>query len=129
MPTIQQTLGNESWVQANLPALRNMFPATPTKIDLGVFLSVGFKIKVLGVEWRDENDLPKIMSFLQKLKIIDIKTFEGETYVAPHISAANKAAYLSHITAQDSARQINRTEPPPAVKALAASYLDKIKKG
>lgn len=129
MPTIQQTLGNQSWVEAHLPQLRNMFPVIPTKLELSMFLSVGFKIKVLGVEWYDQKDLPKIFSFLQQIKIIDIKLVAGEAYVARCLSPAEADQMAKAQAAQKAAAHVNRTEPPKDIKAIAAGVLNRLMKG
>lgn len=86
MPSIQETLGNKAWVQAHLTELGELFPIIPVKVDMQLFLSVGFNIKIMGVDWRSNDDLPKILSFLQKLKLVDIKVVNGEAYVARRTS-------------------------------------------
>lgn len=128
MPSIEQTLGNQSWTTAHRQQLRDLFPIEPVKVSMELFLSVGFKLKLMGVDWRDQNDLPKMFSFLQRIELVDIKTFQGETYVLQHLSAEERAAYVRTQSLQKSAERINRTEPTNSVKDLVSSYLNKFKK-
>lgn len=129
MPTIQQTLGNESWVRANANALRNVFPINPVQVDLTLLTSVGYKLKLMGVEWREESDLPNMFSFLQRLNIIEVKALEGKIYVLQYMSPSDRAHHLRTQAMQKGADKINRTEPPADVKALADEFLKKLMKG
>lgn len=68
--SLQDTLGNEKWLQENEQAIKEMLPKTWTHMEnLNVF-QISFKLKLLGVDWRSEQDFGKIMVYLEKIGIM-----------------------------------------------------------
>lgn len=67
---LQTTLGNTEWLKKNEQAIKDIFPQTWTHMHNLNGLQLGFKFKLLGIDWRSEDDFGKIMVFLEKTKII-----------------------------------------------------------
>ena len=65
--TLKDTLGNEVWIKANEQAIRDMLPKTWTHVNNLNGLQLGFKLKLLGVDWRSEQEFGKVMVFLEKV--------------------------------------------------------------
>lgn len=68
--TIESTLGSQDWVKQHETELKNLLPDTWTHMQNLNALQIGFKLKLLGVDWRSENDFGKIMVFLEKIGIM-----------------------------------------------------------
>lgn len=64
------TLGNTDWLKANEDAISNMLPETWTHIENLNGLKIGFQLKLLGFDWRSEEQLSKIMVFLERVGIM-----------------------------------------------------------
>lgn len=67
---LQATLGNQEWLKKNEQAIKDIFPQTWTHMHNLNGLQLGFKFKLLGIDWRSEAEFGKIMVFLEKTKII-----------------------------------------------------------
>lgn len=66
------TFGNVEWMKKNEDKIKAELPETWTHIKNKEFspLALGFTLKVLGVDWRSEDDLVKIMLLLEQLRIV-----------------------------------------------------------
>ena len=64
--SLQDTLGNEEWLRANEQKVKEMLPETWTHIGNLNGLQIGFKMKLLGIDWRSEDQFAKAMTFLTK---------------------------------------------------------------
>lgn len=60
------TLGNEDWLKDNEEGIKEMLPETWTHIHNINGLQLGFRMKLLGIDWRSEDEFAKVMVFLQK---------------------------------------------------------------
>ncbi len=67
---VQDTLGNETWMKANEDAIKDFLPETWTHMNNLQGLRIGFRLKLLGIDWRSEDDFGKIMIYLEKTKIM-----------------------------------------------------------
>ena len=67
---LQSTIGNSEWLKKNEQAIKDMFPNTWTHMDNLNGLQIGFKMKLLGIDWRSEEQFSKVMVFLEKTKLI-----------------------------------------------------------
>lgn len=65
--SLKDTLGNPQWLQKNEPAIRDLLPETWTHIENLNGLKLGFGLKVLGVDWRSQEEFCKVMVFLEKI--------------------------------------------------------------
>ena len=61
------TLFNHTWLKKNENAIKALMPETWTNIQNIDPIPLCFKLKVLGVDWRSENDFGSIMAFFVKL--------------------------------------------------------------
>lgn len=67
LTSLQDTLGNSEWLQKNEDEIKSMLPKVWTHIENLNGLQLGFKLKVLGVDWRSEQEFGKIMVYLEKI--------------------------------------------------------------
>lgn len=64
--SLQDTLGNEVWLRENEAAVKAMFPDTWTHVGNLNGLQIGYRMKLLGIDWRNEDQFAKVMVFLTK---------------------------------------------------------------
>ena len=64
--SLQETLGNDAWLRDNEAQVKAMFPETWTHIGNLNGLQIGFKMKLMGIDWRSEDEFAKVMVFLTK---------------------------------------------------------------
>ena len=64
--SLQDTLGNEEWLRANEQKVKDMLPETWTHIGNLNGLQLGFRLKLLGIDWRSEEQFAKVMVFLTR---------------------------------------------------------------
>ena len=67
---LQSTLGNAEWLRKNEPALKELLPKTWTHAQNMNVLKIAFNLKLLGVDWRSEDEFGRIMVFLEKTGIM-----------------------------------------------------------
>lgn len=67
---IKDTLGNEVWVCRNEQKIKDLLPETWTHIQNLSAMKLGFEFKVLGIDWRTDDDFAKIMIFFEKVGIL-----------------------------------------------------------
>jgi hypothetical protein len=67
---LTETLGNTEWLKKNEQAIKEMFPKTWTHMNNLNGLQLGFKFKLIGIDWRSEEQFSKVMVYLEKIKII-----------------------------------------------------------
>lgn len=70
IPAPLHTLGNELWFNENKKALAAAFPETWTHIGNINFLQLGYKLKVLGIDWSSQEELAKVLAFLEQKGVI-----------------------------------------------------------
>lgn len=66
MSDLRSTLGDRAWMQADRDGLRALLPETWTLMANLKILQIGYGLKLLDVDWRSEDELAKIMVFLEK---------------------------------------------------------------
>lgn len=67
---LQLTLGNKDWLRKNETALKAMLPTTWTHIQNLKGLGIGYKLKLLGVDWRSEQQFGQAMVYLERIGIM-----------------------------------------------------------
>ena len=67
---LRPTLGDPKWLADNRDALRELFPETWTLGANLNLVAIGFKLKLLGVEWRSYDELSRILAFLTKIGVV-----------------------------------------------------------
>lgn len=70
MSAMRDTLGNKHWLALNEPKLRDLLPETWTHMDNLNGLQIGYRLKLLGVDWRSEHEFALVMLFLEKVGIM-----------------------------------------------------------
>lgn len=73
---LRSTLGNPQWLAANRAAITSILP-TDWKPAIDYVLPIGYRLKLLGVEWSTESELIKIMDYLQRIHLIDTRILSG----------------------------------------------------
>jgi hypothetical protein len=66
MMSLLETLGNEAWLRANEQKVKDMLPETWTHVSNLNGMQLGYRMKLLGIDWRSEEQLAKVMVFLTK---------------------------------------------------------------
>ena len=64
--SLLDTLGSDKWLRENETQVKAMFPETWTHIGNLNGLQIGFKMKLMGIDWRSEDQFAKAMVFLTK---------------------------------------------------------------
>jgi len=67
---LETTLGNNEWLSKNIDKIKNILPETWTHIQNLNVLQIAFQFKLIGIDWRSEDDFGKIMVFLEKANIM-----------------------------------------------------------
>lgn len=65
--SLMNTLGNEDWLRANEAKVKAMLPETWTHIHNLNGLQLGFRMKLLGIDWRSEDEFGKCMVYLERV--------------------------------------------------------------
>lgn len=73
--SLVDTLGNKQWLRDNEPKLREMLPETWTLATNLNGLQLGFRLKLIGVDWRSEDEFGRVMLFLEKVGIMQRRDY------------------------------------------------------
>ncbi len=68
--TLDQTLGNPAWMAANANRIKHALPETWTHVSNLNALQLGFQLKVLGIDWRSQDEFGKVMVYLERVGIM-----------------------------------------------------------
>ncbi|MDH5572348.1 MAG: hypothetical protein OEY89_11320 [Gammaproteobacteria bacterium] len=85
--SLKETLGNSDWMIENESALKEMLPKTWTHVGNLNLLQIGFSLKLLGVDWRGNDDVPRIMIFLEEIGIMSRDNFLVKANPLPMLSS------------------------------------------
>lgn len=72
-PSFLDTLGNDKWMIKNTEGLKALVPTEWTTMDKIDGLKIGFAMKLLGIDWRTQEEFAAVMTFLTKIKVIELK--------------------------------------------------------
>lgn len=64
---LKDTLGNIDWLRANEDAVKKLLPETWTHMENLNGIKLGFGLKLVGIDWRSEDQFGKVMLFLEKI--------------------------------------------------------------
>lgn len=64
---LADTLGNEQWLRENEAKVKALFPDTWTHMENLNGMQIGFQFKLLGIDWRNEQEFGRCMVYLEKL--------------------------------------------------------------
>jgi hypothetical protein len=68
--SLLQTIGNLKWMAENEPKIREVLPETWTHIDNLNALRIGFRLKLIGVDWRSPEEFGQAMVFIEHAGIM-----------------------------------------------------------
>ncbi len=60
------TLGNTEWVEDHKEELKDLLPATWTHATNFNPLKFGFGLKLLGIDWRSQDELALVLAWMEK---------------------------------------------------------------
>lgn len=64
------TLGNKTWLKENEAKIKEMLPETWTHMENLNGLKLGFHLKLIGVDWRSQDEFGRVMLFLEKIGML-----------------------------------------------------------
>lgn len=64
-PNLLPTLGDTQWVLNHWDEIRAVLPETWTHMQNVNMLSIGYKLKLLGIDWRNEEEFGHCMLFFE----------------------------------------------------------------
>ena len=67
---LQNTLGNREWMKKNEDTIKEILPDTWTHINNLNGLQLAFNLKLLGVDWRSQDEFGRIMIYLEKVGLM-----------------------------------------------------------
>ena len=68
--SLQDTLGSDQWLRDNEDKVKAMLPETWTHIGNLNGLQIGFRMKLLGIDWRSQDEFGRVMVFLERAKFM-----------------------------------------------------------
>jgi len=68
-----ETLGDRDWLASHEGAIKNALPETWTHVENIDGLRLGFALKLLGIDWKTEQEFGKVMLFLEHVGILERK--------------------------------------------------------
>jgi hypothetical protein len=68
--SLQDTLGNAQWLRENEAHVKALLPETWTHISNLNGLQIAFGLKLLGIDWRSEDQLARVLLFLEKARFM-----------------------------------------------------------
>lgn len=67
---LNDTLGNEEWLHKNETALKEVLPETWTHMGNVNMPQIGFRLKLLGVDFRTIDQLAEAMASMEQIKLL-----------------------------------------------------------
>jgi len=67
---LDTTLGNNEWLKENAEKIKAIFPNTFTDVRNLNMLGIAFQFKLIGIDWRSQDEFGKVMVFLEKAGFI-----------------------------------------------------------
>ncbi len=64
---MKDTLGNQQWLIDNEKSLKDMLPKTWTHMHNLNPVQIGYKLKLLGIDWRSDQDFGSVMVYLWRV--------------------------------------------------------------
>lgn len=68
--SLVDTLGNEDWLQKNENKIKEILPETWTDIRNLCPVTIGNRLKALGIEWHSDDEFGEMMVFFEKTGIM-----------------------------------------------------------
>lgn len=67
---LNATIGNKEWLKINEAGLKAMLPKTWTHMHNLDALRLGYQLKLIGVDWRSQEEFGKVMVYLEKIGLL-----------------------------------------------------------
>lgn len=127
MSSVQETIGNPQWVVQHYVQVRDIFPAERQLMTQSDMIRVGFKMKLLGIDWRSENELAQVMVLCYHLGMYHQQVGDSNcVYVTRSQALIPPADFFKMSPAQLQANRILRSTPPPEIQDLAMQLINGI---
>lgn len=70
-----ETFANERWMSDidNIQKLKGLLPSTWTHMSNLNGIQIGYHMKLLGIEWRNNEEFARVMMFLEKIGLLERK--------------------------------------------------------
>ena len=68
--SLVDTIGNQAWLEKNETAIKKLLPPTWTHVENINMLQVGYGLKLLGVDWRSDEELARCMAFFVSARLM-----------------------------------------------------------
>jgi len=68
--SIKDTLANKDWWGKNLAGVKDLLPLTWTHMQNLNGLQIGYKMKLLGIDWRNQDEFGRVMVFFEKIGLM-----------------------------------------------------------
>lgn len=68
--SLPDTLGSEEWLRANEEKVKALLPETWTHFANLNGLQIGYGLKLLGIDWRSQDEFGRVMLFLEKSRLM-----------------------------------------------------------
>lgn len=127
MASLQETLGNAQWLIDNYPKLRELFPTARTQADLEFLTRLGFRLKVVGVDWRSNDELLQVMLLCHHLGLYDQWRSGDALWVARSANTQLPVSFFNLSPEQVLVRELLRTEPDAETVAASKEALAKFR--
>lgn len=70
MSLLEQTIHDPEWLRAHTPQIKALFPDTFTHVSNANVAAIAFQLKLLGVDWRSQDELAECFATFEKAGII-----------------------------------------------------------
>jgi hypothetical protein len=67
---LRSTLANKKWLLENENNLKDLLPKVWTHINNLNGLQIGLRLKLIGVDWRSQDEFANVMIYLEKIGIM-----------------------------------------------------------
>lgn len=76
LPSYTNLLTDEAWLRIHEADLKKPLPINWVKPNSTLLLRMGWNLKLLGIEWRSDEELIKLMVYLEQIGIIQRQNLE-----------------------------------------------------
>lgn len=70
MSSLADTLGNPQWMAENAEAIKKILPEAWTEILKLNGLQLGYQMKLIGIDWRSQDEFGKVMVYLERVGLM-----------------------------------------------------------
>lgn len=68
--SVEETLGNTEWIRQHTVQLKSMLPQLWTHMRNLNGLQLGYQMKLLGIDWRTNEEFGRVMVFFEKIGLL-----------------------------------------------------------